>query len=273
MSLRPQIDEIAEDLREVAVEVVLPRFRTLVAGEIEEKGPGDLVTIADVEAEQALTARLLDRWPGAAVIGEEAVAADPGLLRAARTLERVWVIDPIDGTSNFVAGSPDFAVMVSLVERGVTTASWIHQPVADRTYVAELGSGAAVDGRPLVRVPAPPALGDLHGAILTRYLEPGMAGRVAERTAAVGRIGSNPGAAGVQYPKMVEGDVDFTLYWRTLVWDHAPGALLVQEAGGRATRLDGSPYEPWGEQKGLLVSADAHTHEQVLRLLAPDGAL
>ncbi|MGH9165392.1 MAG: inositol monophosphatase family protein, partial [Acidimicrobiales bacterium] len=90
-----------------------------------------------------------------AVVGEEAAAADPRLLDPVGTAERLWVVDPVDGTSNFVRGSPDYAVMVALLERGAAVASWILQPVTGRLFVAEAGSGATVDGRRLTRQPAP----------------------------------------------------------------------------------------------------------------------
>lgn len=264
---------MADAIRDVAARVVLPRFRSLAEGEVTEKGPGDLVTVADVEAEAELTRFLTGASPGSTVIGEESVAADPSILGAARSHEQVWVIDPIDGTANFVSGSPDFAVMVARVEHGRTTESWIYHPVSDRMFHAVLGGGATVDGAPLVRTPAPTGLGDLHGVAVTRLLDSETRARVDERLQAIGPAGSNPGAAGVQYPRVATGELDFVLYWRTLVWDHAPGSLLLAEAGGRAARLDGSDYEPWSDRTGLLIAADPATHQRVRALLAPDGVL
>lgn len=273
MTATPDLGAVADAIREVAAQVVLPRFRQLAEGEVTEKGPGDLVTVADVETERALTSFLAGHLAGSTVIGEEAVAADPRLLDAARSLDQVWVIDPIDGTANFVAGSPDFAVMVALIEGGATTASWIYQPVTDRMFTAVRGGGAFVDGHPLARPPAPVDLADLHGVIVGRLLEPGARARANGRLAAVGLMSANRSAAGINYPDVAEGGVDFVVYWRTLVWDHAPGALLVEEAGGRVARLDGSPYEPWSDRTGLIVAADPATHARVAALVAPGGAI
>lgn len=273
MRAEPDLAAVGEAVREVAAEVVLPRFRALSEGEVREKGPGDLVTVADLEAEQALSRFLATHLPGSVVVGEEAVAADSQVLLAAQSHDRVWVIDPIDGTSSFVAGSPDFAMMVALVERGRTTASWIYHPVPDRLFTAQRGAGAEVDGRPLVRPPAPAELRDLRATVVTRLLDEQTGARVEARAAAFGSLRPNRNAAGIQYPRVAEGRLDVVLYWRTLVWDHAAGSLLLEESGGRVARLDGSDYEPWSDCTGLVLAADHGTHTRVITLLAPGGTL
>ncbi|GAA2751583.1 hypothetical protein GCM10010440_64410 [Kitasatospora cinereorecta] len=100
------VSEVDRIVREVAEQEIVSRFGRLVAGEIAEKAPGDLVTVADRAAEEALTARLTALLPGSAVVGEEAVSADPGVLKALDGPDPVWIVDPIDGTHNFVAGNP-----------------------------------------------------------------------------------------------------------------------------------------------------------------------
>lgn len=158
-------------VRQVAASVVRPRFRDLHTGDVSEKGPGDLVTVVDLEAEAALTAGLRLLTPDVPVVGEEAVAADPALVRTVATAERVWVVDPIDGTQAFVDGAPDYAVMVALAERGEAVAAWICLPELDRLYVAVRGGGAWLDDAPLVRAPAD--LSALRGGAATRFLPTG----------------------------------------------------------------------------------------------------
>jgi fructose-1,6-bisphosphatase/inositol monophosphatase family enzyme len=223
------MDKVAEILAEASAEVVEPRFRALRAGEVMEKAPGEIVTVADREAEAIITRRLRELLP-VPVVGEEAVAADPALAHAIRDEEAVWLVDPVDGTSNFVAGRPDYAVMCSLVRTGQTVASWIWQPTTTTAYRAERGAGAWRDGDRLTRPPAPTDAAKLSGILKSRFLEPDLRHRLEANSAAFGDISPGRSAAGVEYPDVAEGRIDFILYWRTLPWDHAPGSLLVTEA-------------------------------------------
>uniref|UniRef100_UPI000DF82293 inositol monophosphatase family protein n=1 Tax=Desertihabitans aurantiacus TaxID=2282477 RepID=UPI000DF82293 len=142
-------DEVLQLIHRVAETVVTPRWRALGEAEVSEKGPGDYVTVADHEAEVALTEALSRAHPGALVVGEEAVSADASVLDGLAEAEQAWVIDPIDGTGNFVRGSADHAVMVAELRRGEAVRGWIHQPQHQRSFVAERGAGVTVDGTPL----------------------------------------------------------------------------------------------------------------------------
>ena len=96
---------VAELMRETAAAELVPRFRNLAEGDIREKRPGDVVTVADIASEQRLAVGLARILPGVPVVGEEAVEKDPGLVELiARPGERCWVVDPLDGTSNFSEG-------------------------------------------------------------------------------------------------------------------------------------------------------------------------
>ena len=250
------VDRVTGILQEVAAEVIEPRFANLAEGDVEEKAPNELVTTADTEAEALLVRRLEELLPGVPVVGEEGTSVNGqvpyDLLAGA---PRVWLVDPLDGTSNFVGGTPDWGVMAALVEHGRAVLSWIWRPVDRRLFVAERGGGAWADGRRLARPPAPAEAGRLRGGVLRRFLDEsvratvdGNAGRFADVT--TGRM-----CAAVEYPLIAEGDQDFAVFGRTLPWDHAPGALLVEEAGGLARRHDGTPYRPDQTTSGLLVAA------------------
>lgn len=260
------MDRVAALVREVSAAAVEPRFAALVEGEVHEKAPGELVTAVDIEAEALLTDGLRALLPGSAVVGEEACTADPALLGAVAH-ELTWVVDPLDGTANFVAGSPDWAVMVALLAGGGTVASWIWQPVARRMYVAELGSGASCNGSVLRAGPRTAEQGSLRGAVLPRFLDPATAAAVSRNAPRFGEVTGGRHCSGVEYPSLVEGASDFVLFWRTLPWDHAPGVLLVEEAGGWARRPDASPYRPAVAGVGLLVAADARIWELARRIL------
>ncbi|GAB3691567.1 inositol monophosphatase family protein [Nocardiopsis oceani] len=260
------IDAVTKILREVADTAVLPRFRALSGGEVSEKAPGEVVTVADREAEELISPRLRELLD-VPVVGEEAASADPDLLLALRREPAAWLVDPVDGTRNFVRGDTEFAVMAALVREGRTVASWILQPVENRVYTAELGSGAWRDGVRLRREPAPPAPAELRGAVLSRFLSASARERVTVAASAFAEVDAGAHCAGVDYPRLAEGELDFVLFQRTLPWDHAPGALLLTEAGGVALRPEGDPYRPDDNRLGLLNAADERTWRTVGSLL------
>jgi len=256
-----ETDDVLTLLKDVAEEVVNPRFRALGADDISEKRPGDLVTVADHEAEARITSALQRAYPDVLVLGEEATAEDATLLDRFRSCEHAFTVDPIDGTKNFVHGSPDHALMVAELRGGDVVRSWIWQPQHERAYVAERGAGAWGNGERLVRPPLGP---ELRG--------------VTSRRSWIGRalgtlkvLDLTWVCCGVDYPKLVEGAADYALYRRTKPWDHAPGSLLLAEAGGSVGTFDGSPYRPQSDvPNGLVSAADRATYDLVQSLV---GAL
>ncbi|HCA86274.1 MAG TPA: inositol monophosphatase [Streptomyces sp.] len=260
------IDDVTGILCEAAETAILPRFRALAEGDVEEKSPGEVVTVADREAE-VLISRRLREVVNAPVVGEEAAAGNPGLAVALRDAPVVWLVDPLDGTANFVAGRPEYAVMAALVRAGETVAAWILRPVDGRVHIAERGSGAWRDGVRVRREPAPGEPAELRGAALTPFLDPRARARVEAAAPRFAALGPGTACAGVDYPRLLEGEQDFILFQRTLPWDHAPGALLLTEAGGVARRPDGSAYRPADPRSGLLNAADQACWNTVRPLL------
>lgn len=222
-------------LKDVAAAVVTPRFRALARAEVMEKRPGDLVTIADHEAEALITDALLAEYPDALVVGEEAAATDRSLVSRLADAEHAFTVDPVDGTKNFVHGSPNHALMVSELRAAVPVRAWIWQPEHGRSYVAERGAGVRRDDQPLTRPVRNADLDELR--VLTSW--PGWEGRHGQV-----RLGASAWCCGVDYPWLAEGTVDGIVYSRCLPWDHAPGWLFVAETGGVVRHLDGAPFDP-----------------------------
>jgi fructose-1,6-bisphosphatase/inositol monophosphatase family enzyme len=257
----PDPDRVAALLRAAAREEILPRFRALAADEIHRKDaygdPNDVVTEADLAMERRISPELLALLPGSVVVGEEAAAADERILGALDGDAPVWLVDPVDGTKNFAAGSEDFGAMLALVAGGATVMSWIHLPCRDAMYVAESGAGATLDGRRFAADAAPVA-GSPAGSVYGRIsMPPDEFARLDSRAAATGRAQPYLGSAAVEYTSMLRGRKDYVVYHRLLPWDHAPGALLVAEAGGRIGHADGAAYEPRHRYRTLLAARTA----------------
>lgn len=254
-------------LREVAEEVINPRFRDLAEGEVIEKKPGDLVTVADQEAETLITRALAAAYPDAVLLGEEASVGHPELYDAFRAAEHAFTIDPVDGTKNFVHGSRDHAVMVGETRGGESVRGWIWQPQHDLAYVAEKGAGAWRNGERLTR-PTLPERARWRGVTSRR----GMLGRALAPDLPVLEL--TWVSCGIDYPHLVEGDADYVLYGRANPWDHVPGALLLTEAGGYVGTRDGRTYRgdldltiEGPQPQGLVAAADRAAYDAVVALL------
>ena len=266
---RIDVSDLAAMLREAARAEILPRFRRLGADDIRIKTSAiDLVTEADIEAEIAIKAAIALRWPEALVVGEESVAADPPLLHRLTEVDLAVTLDPVDGTANFAAGLPLYAVMASVVVRGETVAGIIYDPMGDDWVIAERGAGAWLrrpDGASQrLRVRPSSALADMIGHVSLAFLPPDMRPRVLANLDRI-RIAANYRVAGHDYRTFASGHADFVLFNKLMPWDHLPGALIAQEAGGHVARFDGSDYRPGHLDGGLLIATDRDSWELVRR--------
>jgi fructose-1,6-bisphosphatase/inositol monophosphatase family enzyme len=249
-------------MKEAAEAEILPLWQNLHDHQVAEKQRDDLVTVADRACEDRLTLQLQKLLPGSLVVGEEAAHADPGVLAALDSARPVWVIDPLDGTNNFAAGQEPIAVMVCLVRDGETLAAWIYDPLGDSMLSAERGAGARLDGNPITLAPHDGADADICGALSTKYLPDPLKPLARTGAANLGNTVAS-GCAGYDYRALAIGHYQFQFYYRTLVWDHAPGALIVTEAGGLARRFDGRPYRPEALGTGLITACDMQTWDTV----------
>ena len=263
------IDKVATIIREVAEAIIMPRWRNLADHEVAKKA-GSFVTIADHEAEAALAERLSALLPGASVIGEEAVAANEGVLQLFRQPEPVWVIDPIDGTRRFTEGKTAFDVLVALVVGGRSVAGWIYAPAERNFFMGEAGSGvfrARGEGPPerVARTKDLP-LADLMGIVGARaFTNRGFADPEAVRNRFRGFTSHM--CAGHNYSRLLSGECDFLINFSTLPWDHLAGLALAEEAGLHHARLDGAPFDPLDSKGGILVAPDLASWREILAAL------
>ncbi|MGD9483167.1 inositol monophosphatase family protein [Streptomyces sp. TRM70308] len=256
-------------IRAAAAEEIMPRWRQLADDDVLQKaGPHDLVTTADRSAEAHLQRALPALLPGSAFVGEEGVHADPAMLHALHGEAPVWIVDPVDGTRQFVRGEEGFCTLVALAHRGELLASWTYQPARELLATAWRGGGATLNGRVLT----------------TGSPEPGAPLRVAtdhpdfiddERRRALLRLrteGIAPrptGSAGLEYLAVARGELDALAYSWELPWDHAAGLLLVTEAGGTHATGDGTPFTLTGGNALPFVAArDEATRGRILSVLA-----
>jgi myo-inositol-1(or 4)-monophosphatase len=227
---------------------------------VSEKGPADLVTEADLVSQKAIFSLLESRFPDHGFLGEE------GLQKAAGESEYRWVIDPLDGTSNYVHRFPYYAVSIGLQHRGELLAGVIYDPTRDEMFAAVRGEGATLNGEPLrvsrferldqamVIASFPPGVRS-DSLPIRRFLE------VLPHAQTVHRSGS----AALNLAYVGAGRLDG--YWSTSLkpWDMAAGVLIAAEAGGRITQMSGVALDI--EVPDLLCTNGTRIHEELSLLL------
>jgi fructose-1,6-bisphosphatase/inositol monophosphatase family enzyme len=249
-------------LREVTSKIILPRYQKLAAHEVTAKAADDVVTVADQEAEEML-AEGLARIAGLPVVGEEASFADPSVQD--RLAGDCWIVDPLDGTRNFAKGQPPFGILIAMASAGEAHTGWIYDCLTDRFCIAHKGKGAFVNGERITASPTdatPPV-----AAVSLIFMDPARRAAVKAAIAGYDQV-DVPYCAAEQYPRLALGVNDVSIFERTLAWDHAAGALWLNEAGGKAARFDGSPYrvDEW-ERRGLIGAASPALFDQLAELL------
>ena len=229
--------------------------------QVSKKGPADFVSAADMKAEQVLVEELSRLRPGYGFLAEERGAVE-GTDKSHR-----WIIDPLDGTTNFLHAIPHYCISVALEREGELVAGVIHNPATNEIFWAEKGKGAFLNNEKRLRVAARkhldesvlatgiPFLGKpVHGQFLKELHQ------ITQRVAGVRRFGS----AALDLAYVAAGRFDG--FWERDLkpWDMAAGALMILEAGGKVTTADGEPYR---SESTTILAANTDIHPLVLERL------
>ena len=261
-----ELHEFVCDLALRAGEFQLSRYDR--PGEIREKAPKDIVTEVDLLCEDLMVSRIQESYPEDSILSEErgGEIAETG---------RTWLLDPVDGTANFARANPLFCACVSVLEDGEVVHAAVAAPRFGDLYHASRGGGAFRDfdgGRsePLEVGKAESLEYAFVGADLSFTGVTGTTGG----GGGIGRIFDAAwqlralGSAGIRGAWVAAGYLDVSIGTRNTVWDYAPTALLVSEAGGLATDLSG---EPWALDSDGLISANPLLHAEILQILKEDS--
>ena len=257
--------QVSTALQQASEEIILPHYQNLKSGDVEEKSPGELVTVADRLSEEFLSESLSKILPEASIVGEEAVEADPSIMDRLND-GLTWVIDPIDGTSNFAAGKPPFGIIIALLENGLTRAGWLYDPLQKRLCHTELGNGAHING---IRIASTnKADGKPVAALATGFMTDEQRTQILAAAEPFYQIVDIPRCAAEQYPRLALGINHISVFERTLPWDHAAGMLFLNEAGGKAARWDGSGYLPADGRTGMLGASSQQLWDEAAKHLS-----
>jgi myo-inositol-1(or 4)-monophosphatase len=235
-------------------------------GEVEQlqvsvKGPANFASNADHRSEETLFRELSKARPGYGFLMEER-----GLVEGPDKTHR-WIVDPLDGTTNFLHGVPLFCIAIALEREGEIVASLTYSPIHDELYTAEKGHGAFLNNRRL-RVAARKALADsLIATGIPHRGRPAHARFLAECKALMGQVAGirRTGSAALDLAWVAAGRFDGYIEHSLSPWDMAAGTLLVREAGGHVTDAKGGKLM---FETGDIVAGNAHVHRAVLQVLA-----
>ena len=244
-----------------AGEIIVRGLNRLHRLDVRAKGQNDFVSEIDTQAERDIIETVRRRYPQHAFLAEESG-------QSGEDSEFVWIIDPLDGTTNFLHGYPQFAVSIGVQRRGRMEHAVVYDPMRQELFTASRGEGAQLDGK-RIRVSAHVGLeraligtGFPYRSNL-QWLDPYMAmlKAVTQATAGIRR----PGAAALDLAYVAAGRLD--AFWELGLspWDTAAGTLLITEAGGMVGRLNGSEYK----QEGDIVAGSPKVYAPLLELLAP----
>lgn len=250
------LDSVIAAVREVAHQEIIPRYLKVAH---HRKSDGSLFTEADIACQEALSRRLQKIYP-VPIVAEEMTAeqqTEQWLAGGAG----LWCVDPIDGTSNFVAGLPYFAVSVALMLRGRSTLGVVYDPVADEMFYAEGGCGAYLNGERLpIKERYPRLRNALAGVDLKRLPH-----RLCARLAGAPPYSSqrNYGASTLDWCYTAAGRFDVYLHGGQKLWDYAAGSLILAEAGGHMCTLEQDDFwagDLW--QRPVVAALDASLFEE-----------
>lgn len=255
--------------RQLAIELAreagaLLRGHVARVREIDHKGTIDLVTEADRASEALIAGRIREAFPRHRLIGEE--GARGAQTSAVEALPFGWVIDPLDGTTNFAHGYPHFAVSIALEHEGDPILGVVYDPMRDELFVTERGRGATLNGE-AISVSTPR---ELIGALLATGFPYDLSRRGPSNAlwdAFNGRCQGvrRDGSAALNLCYVAAGRLDGFWEQPLQAWDVGAGALLVREAGGTVTALDGGPFDLYDHQ---VLATNGHLHGPMLDVIA-----
>ena len=247
--MKPTIEELQSLLVSAAREELLPRFARV---EREIKTDGSVVTEADTSMQRRVCDELLKKWPRIPLLGEEMSAEAQQALLDSRE-EGLWLLDPLDGTSNFAAGIPYFCVSLALIRGGDVVLGIIYDPLRDECFAAEKSKGATLNGRRLLSPAQLPTIAHSMGLIDFKRLDGELAARLATRPPYSSQRSFGSGA--LDWCMIATGRCHLYLHGGQKLWDYAAGQLILAEAGGLSSTLHNEPVLYQGLMPRSVVAA------------------
>ena len=242
----PDLEQLVAIVTQAACEEILPRFQQVAS---HLKSDGSLLTEADLATQQRITTELARQWPDIPLLGEEMAVAEQEAL-IAHSEHGLWVLDPLDGTTNFAAGLPYFAVSLAYLEEGEAKLGLVYDPMRDECFTAIRDSGARLNGEALRLYSSITELSQAVALVDFKRLSPELSTRLVVDTPY--RSQRSFGAGALDWCWVALERCHVYLHGKQKLWDYAAGSLIFTEAGGYLSTLSGEPL-PRGKTEAQAV--------------------
>ena len=251
----PDLKKIEGLIRQVAKEEILPRFNRVA---YEVKDDGSLLTEADLSVDKRISTILVEWYPDIAFLSEEMTELEQEEL--IRCSEKLWCLDPLDGTSNFAAGIPLFATSLALFVKGEVQMGVTYDPVRDEMFSAVKGQGAWLNNEPIKCLPSGFELDKTIAIVDFKRLKPDLVQRLLNNPPYKSQ--RNLGTCVLEWAWMAANRGHLYLHGGMKLWDLAAGTLILEEAGGYACTLEGeSVFRPAMTPRSVVISPDKDLFE------------
>lgn len=249
-------------LQQAGKEIVLPGFHTPI--QTRQKSDGSTVTEIDMACQKFIEKKLIELDDSIVFLGEE--MSEPEQLQCLKDSNgRYWCLDPLDGTSNFIANFPGFAISLALIESGVPQLACIYDPVRQETFSAACNAGAFLNDRPIQCISVD-RLEEAVGYIDFKRLHRDTA--ISMACDRMYRSQRNIGSCALEWAWLAAGRGHFIVHGGEKIWDFAAGSLLVQEAGGNVGNFAGQQLFPCQTLSSpVLAACGEHIHEKLIHQL------
>ncbi len=247
----PNLEQLQQIVISAAREELLPRFTKVARS---DKADGSFITAADLAAQHRIEAELKQHWPDIALLGEEMDEAEQNNLIAAQS-QPLWILDPLDGTSNFAAGLPFFSTSLALLYQGEIVLGVVYDPSRDECFSARKGSGAWFNGEALGQHRPQGPLKKGTALVDFKRLPAELATRLVTKMPYSSQ--RSHGSVALDWCWIAAGRCHVYLHGKQKLWDYAAGYLIFNETGGHACTLTGEQvYRPTLEPRSAVASLD-----------------
>ncbi len=264
------IQKISTMLIEHCNEYIMPLYKNLNEAQIHKKGKNnDIVTDADENMERQLSLNLTQYLKNSQILGEETYAKSPETAENLKSDNYIWVIDPLDGTRNFINGKKEFCSMLALVKNAEVQAAWIYTPLQEQMIMAEKNceltdqNGSVIDLKKVETIETENMVGQINFGMVGESRRANLQHLAERHYKNLDKVF----CVGYDFSGLCLNQRHFSAYRYLWWWDHIPGVFLLQQAGGSIKQVGGEDYSAIKPARNLIVAVNGSVSQEIINFL------